>query len=168
MGCWHRTMTRWAAMACAITAIAACAAPPQAYPVASGRNAIDGSASVTLQGAPTVTCAGAYVGLYRATPAVRQRLQALYGPGESGYLRIADYRKAGDGPDFATALRQTRCDSQGRFQFGGLDDGDYAVMTNVVWRHKYVTYGGGLMQILRLQGGVVRQVTLSNRTAGRH
>lgn len=152
----------------ALAGLAACMAPvPQPYPAAEGGNRIDGRAVVALQGGPTVTCAGAHVGLYAAAGPVLDRIHAVYGPGDAGYVRVADYPRAAEPPDFVQALRRTRCDDQGRFVFDGLADGDYVITTNVVWRHKYVTYGGGLMRIVRLRGGG-RQITISNQAYTRN
>lgn len=73
-------------------------------------------------------------------------------------------------PGYSEANHMVTCDAQGNFEVPHLPDGDYFVLSTVVWGvpqgNAYFSYtatqGGALMQRVHLRGGERRRVVLTN------
>jgi len=101
-----------------------------AWSTAPGQGRIDGQLAYRVR--DTVhSCEKAGVLLTPETPWVRSRMSILYGTGEKVVLPAAEVRRRTppERPDYARFVKRTSCDSAGRFQFGGLPDGTWYVIT---------------------------------------
>ncbi len=78
-------------------------------------------------------------------------MTALYGAAPTvGETRAIPYIQATqktiflpDEPAYREAMKSTTCDAQGNFEFSALKDGDYYIVTAVIWRVR--GYEGGLV-----------------------
>lgn len=167
----------WAA-AIALTATGCATAPvaiplsspydPAAQAVRSGSNTISGNAVLRTVGGDVKTCAGFPVKIVPVTPYGTERLSAVYGNGSSGYApsyAMKTFTPAN--PHWETEAGRTEtCDSQGNFTFSNIADGDYYVVTVVMWGVPQSAYytaqqGGGLFQRVSVQGGETKRVVLT-------
>ena len=150
-------------------ALSACGGPPPPNPMIAVFNATDfawstmaGTNEIQGQvnyvgGARSWTCAGS-VGLTPETAWTRQRFQTLYGSSERAALPAAVIRArtvAEASDDYRAFVRNTTCDSSGRFSFEGLPDGAWFVIAPVtsdgaepvVLMRRVVTRGGRVTRV---------------------
>lgn len=131
-----------------------------------GANTVTGNAFLRQRGGAVVTCAGASVTLFPATRYSVERVKHMYGNSRDGVRTVAEYRRDRlqfnpDPPGYQSAARETRCDAQGRFTFDRVADGDWFVVTTVVWSTgPYNTEGGTLMQRFSLAGGESKSLVI--------
>ena len=123
-----------------------------------GTNTIEGNAFIRQRGGGTVTCAGEDVWLSPAGEYARERMRITFGTDvRSAYRPSAALIFGTQVPDNAGAggyseyLRNTRCDSEGRFEFEDVAVGSYFVVTRAVWTvgNNFVPEGGLLMAPVR-------------------
>ena len=159
-----------------ITVIVGCAAPaPPTYEVravwdqahaerlmAPGLNTIKGDGFIRQQNGGVVTCAGETVLLLPATAYAAERIQALYRSTERGWNVSRIYRFVPDPPDYLRLSRETRCNSQGNFEFTKIADGEFFVVTAVRWQAGDHPQGGMLMHRARVQGGETEILVMTN------
>lgn len=126
-----------------------------------GENSIKGNAFVRQQGGGVVTCAGATVWLIPATRYARERIVNLYGNVSSGASKHRGVRFNPDPRAFYERMRTTKCDSQGNFQFERVADGEFIVVTEVVWRVGDSAQGGPVMHRLTVGGGKPASIVIS-------
>jgi len=126
-----------------------------AWSAASGRGAIDGRVAFTRDG-QAYTCTGS-VALTPDTPYTRARFQTLYGSTDRAAIPEAVVRARtvpDPNADYRSFVRSTTCQN-GRFEFSGLPDGDWFIITPV-------SAGGDRIVLMRrvgIRGGRV-SVTL--------
>lgn len=123
--------------------------------VAPGTGAVKGSALIRQQGGGVVTCAGNSVWLVPVTSYATERINALYVNGERGYNPAGfSGRKpmfSPDIPDYQRLRREARCDAQGFFRFDEVAEGNFYVITAIMWQvNQYMPEGGSLMQLVRV------------------
>jgi hypothetical protein len=128
--------------------------------LAPGKNTITGSALIKRQDGIAVTCAGAEVQLIPATAYATQRITAIYGNAERGRARNRVEFDNND-PAYQSLIRKTTCNAQGFFTFREVADGEFFILTSVVWTVGYNTQGGHLMQRVRVTGGQTQEVVLA-------
>jgi hypothetical protein len=131
-----------------------------------GNNIITGSAFMRQRGGGVVTCAGASVELLPATPYAIERIGHLYGNKSEGLRTVAQHQKPfqfdPDAEGYIRIARKTKCDAQGKFTFEKVADGEFFLVTTVVWSlSTYTTDGGTIMQRLSVSGGEAKSVVLS-------
>lgn len=157
------------------TSLAACAGKPVAltthfnpadvaWAVGNGPNGVSGQAFLRQQGGGVVTCAGEEVSLVPASPYSTERITARYGSSTSGSAgALFGNRLPTAEPGYESSFRRTHCDAQGNFSFPGLPDGDYYLVTKVVWTvgSNIFPEGGQLMQKVSLRGGQQPKVVLT-------
>ena len=123
-----------------------------------GTNTIEGNAFIRQRGGGTVTCAGEDVWLIPAGEYARERMRITFGTDvRPAYMAFAANVFGGQVPGNAGSgryweyQRNTKCDSEGRFQFEGIAVGSYFVATQVVWTvgNSFVPEGGLLMVPVR-------------------
>lgn len=138
-----------AAIGLAGAVLAACAPMPAPGPVAPGLSrdfdvadfawsAAPGSAAINGQvtyraGGQAYDCIGS-VGLTPETPYTRHRFMNLYGSLEEAALPASTVRARTVGEaseDYRAYVRDTTCDSQGRFRFEGLPAGGWFIIAPV-------------------------------------
>lgn len=130
--------------------------------VQPGTNTITGSALIRQNGGGVVSCAGLTVTLLPATAYATERVAAVYGNTQRGYRPIyAPISFTPAPPEFGQHIRETMCDTQGRFTFDRVADGDFYVETSITWQVRHTPQGGGLMQVVSVQGGESKDVVLS-------
>lgn len=128
-----------------------------------GSNTVTGSALIRQKGGGVVTCAGNDANLIPATAYARERMHALYGSDSKGYrggvTREVIFEP--EEPEYKENIRTTRCDAQGFFKFRNVADGQFFVVTSVLWSSGYVAEGGVLMQRVSLSDGQEEEIVLS-------
>ena len=124
----------------------------------AGTNEINGQVAY-VGGARRWSCAGS-VGVPPETPWPRPRFQTLYGSAERAALPAAVVRArtvAEASDDYRAFVRNTSCDSSGRFSFEGLPDGAWFVIAPVTSEGSDPVV---LMRRVETRGGRVTMVTL--------
>ena len=110
------------------------------------------------------TCAGLEVMLAPDSAHARERIIATYGNLEKGSIQAHQVPKfSKNDPNYAAAIRTTRCDGQGNFSFEKLPDGTFYVSAPVLWKanpRSPLYEGGIIMQKVTLRGNAVTKVTL--------
>ncbi len=169
---------RWrlAVAFCVLAMLAGCAAPRKVVHLQSrfddaeararlsrGPNKIVGSALIRQRGGGVVTCAGNNVALVPATDYASERMKHLYGSDQFGYLPVFSPlpRFEPDYPGYSANMRITACDAQGTFEFDGLADGDYFIVTHIVWEVQSSYQGGALMQRVKVSKGETKKIVLA-------
>jgi hypothetical protein len=137
----------------------------------NGNNTIKGSALIRQAGGSVVTCAGTEVQLFPATDYAKERTKYLYGNTDKGYkdiqssLRTAvrkrnhktgqweiapNYIFEPDYVEYSEFTRKTIGDAQGYFEFKNVPDGEYFIISNIVWGTSSVNASGGWL-LLRVE-----------------
>lgn len=117
---------------------------------ASGGARIDGRL-IYRQGQVRYTCAGLGVVLTPETPWTRHRMSILYGSATAAALPADEVRArtpSAPNENYASFVRNTTCDSAGRFTFSGLPDGAWYVIA-VARPAPGSPPGGGSVAIMR-------------------
>ncbi|HRJ62831.1 hypothetical protein [Brevundimonas sp. UBA2416] len=102
-----------------------------AWSAGSGRGSIDGRVAFSRDG-QAFTCTGS-VALTPDTPYTRARFQTLYGSTDRAAIPEAVVRARtvpDPNADYRSFVRSTTCQN-GRFEFSGLPDGDWFIITPV-------------------------------------
>ncbi len=145
-----------------------------------GSNKITGSALIRQAGGGVVTCAGCEVFLYPATDYAKERFKILYGnidkayknltinyslpenknrgyfDEDVNYIFIPEYEK------YHEYSRKTMGDVQGYFEFDELCDGEYFIVTTILWGlSKQERQGGILMLRVTLKDDETKNVVLA-------
>lgn len=130
--------------------------------MAPGKNTITGSALIRQQGGGIVTCAGNPVLLIPATTYARERMAAIYGSGS--IARVGSGKTfTPDPPLYTTTSRQTMCNAQGFFKFEDVADGQFFLVTRILWTAgRYNTQQGGfVMGRATVSGSRTVEVTMT-------
>lgn len=127
-----------------------------------GVNILSGSALIRQNGGGVVTCAGLPIMLIPKTAYATQRVMAIYGNSQRGYSPVDHQVKfTPDLPEYLQLSRQAVCDAQGHFEFGDVADGNFFVISTILWQAANSAQGGGLMQAVSVRGGENKQLVLS-------
>jgi len=126
-----------------------------------GTGEIKGEAFLRQNGGGVVTCAGREVTLVPSTAYSDERFLFLFKNNEKGYSPV--YRRviSVPNPEYASFTRKTRCDSQGKFKFTGLQSGNYYVAGDVIWVIGGLSQGGSLMQKVNVNFGQASEALLT-------
>lgn len=132
----------------------------------SGKNTISGSALLKRNDGQTVTCAGADVRLVPYTTYANTRMLEIYGGTNKGFQQAMppgfnEVKFIPDDPNYHSMRNATQCNAQGFFSFKNVADGDYFVITSVVWTVGYNQQGGALMKRVSVKGGEAVDIVLS-------
>jgi hypothetical protein len=127
-----------------------------------GSNQIRGNGFMRQRGGGVVTCAGQLAMLIPATEYAKERMFALYGPGDSGTNVSRNPTFQPDVLEYGTLTRSTKCDAQGNFTFDRVADGEFFVNTMVTWSVGYSSQGGYLMHKVTVKNGQSVNVILSS------
>ena len=123
------------ASACASTTTAPAPTGPVAFDreafawsVKPGRGSIDGRLTYSAKGV-TYSCTD--VVMTPETPWVRQRMETLYqsAKGARTPATVVRSRTPSGSQDYSAFVKMARCDASGRFNFSGLADGAWFVIT---------------------------------------
>lgn len=167
--------------------LAGCAAPPavrigvpfdatQARArLTPGSNQIVGNALMWLSSGGVISCAGEQATLYPVTPYAREWARLTYETVEHS-RRVAPpnfaYRPRSAGPTglqvdsaFLETSRSVSCDTDGRFNFARVGDGDYYLVARIAWQahifdehnyfhgKSYLDYEGSVMKKVSVRDG---------------
>lgn len=168
-----------------VIGLAGCAIPPKAveYTISApfdeqaaaaqmqpGSGVLHGNAFMRQRGGGVVTCAGSDVVLQPVTAYASERIVDIYGSGPAVGdtvalpIRDAIHTKVSFSPDipaYRDSMRHTRCDGQGDFEFSSLRDGNYYVVTRVVWQVGALPQGAFLMAQIKVGNGKVDKIIMS-------
>ncbi|KKC24906.1 hypothetical protein WP12_16920 [Sphingomonas sp. SRS2] len=138
-----------------------------AWAAVDGRNTVTGTALLRTRGGEPRTCAALEVTLVPQSAYADERISRIYGVDQQGYRDVHSYPRLEEPPvGYIRSTRTTRCDGQGYFQFDGVPDGSYYVISIVTWtvpgRYVAQTQGGALMAKVSVKGGQTRRVVLGN------
>lgn len=150
---------RFAPALAAALLLAACSSP----------NTIEGNALLRTRGGDVRTCAGYQVALVPATTATERVIREAFGEGDSAFKSARGLADADPLPPSLAEdprIQSGVCDAQGDFAFDDLKNGEYFVVTQVLWDVPGAygasnTQGGTLMQKVAVQGGETRKIVLT-------
>jgi len=143
-----------------------------AWSTKAGTNSIVGTAELTTNAGRLKTCAGLEVRLVPDARYTRNRIDALYGTTNEGFVEAAEARRIQQrseaivDPAYARSHKVATCDSKGHFAFSRLADGSYYVLAPVVWRSAGASTndGGFLMQQVTVAGGETKHLHMTPTT----
>lgn len=131
-----------------------------------GKETIKGNAFLRQQGGGTVNCAGSKVDLYPYSQYSMARIEAQY-PMDiwlGGRIKSKDTFKPVV-PEFESLKLTTVCDSEGNFEFDGVKNGDYILVTEVLWNvpssYGMQRQGGYLFQKVAIAKGQKSKVIIT-------
>lgn len=129
-----------------------------------GKNTIKGSALIRQNSGNVVTCAGTEISLIPVTEYSNERIFHLYKNTEKGFLSAIFYNPnafTNDNFAYYRAMKNVTCNAQGFFSFNEIADGDFFVVSRIIWRVGYSTEGGLLMRKVSVRGGETKEIVLS-------
>ncbi len=128
-------------------------AKPAQAALAPGTNTIKGSAFMRKKTGSIVAAAGEVVYLIPATAYAEERFAKLFPQGKLNPVRTARSTEQTD-PEYARAMRQTKADKSGNFEFDKLKAGTYFVSTRVTWyeRDEKLPSGGAIYDKVEVKG----------------
>jgi hypothetical protein len=138
--------------------------------MAPGDVIINGTAFMRQRGGGVVTCAGQDVHLFANTEYARQRLTYIYGHAPAANevvsqdVRIAMSHRYIFNPDvleYKADQRTTKCDGQGNFTFDSAKDGEYFIVTGVLWEAGAARQGGVLATKIIVSDGKAPRAIMS-------
>jgi hypothetical protein len=135
-----------------------------AYVNHRGAASVRGQAFMRQLGGGVVTCAGEKVRLIPATAYTRERITKLYGNPQGGRINVYQGTSGKNlPPAYFKYMRQSICDAEGNFEFNGVADGTYYLVTRIVWMvpGSYLAEGGGVAKRVTVKGGRSVRVILS-------
>ena len=129
-----------------------------------GPNRIVGNAFLTLQNGGVMTCAGKKIVLIPDTAYSREVLLDLYSNINSGYRDVKSLERTVYVPwdkEYERLRTTSYCDAMGNFEFDQLSDGDYFIITSIIWPGPFELEGGGLLERVSVSGGESKRVVIS-------
>jgi hypothetical protein len=137
-----------------------------------GKNTLKGSALFRQAGGGIVTCAGNTVSLFPYSNYARERMTGLYLNEKGGVNYVLpqsdpaapERSYTSSDPAYDALVENTQCNTQGFFTFNNLADGDYYVVTHILWRvDRYTTQGGYLMKKVHISGGETKEIVITGQ-----
>jgi uncharacterized protein YceK len=139
-----------------------------------GGNTIFGQGLLRTKGGDVRTSAGSKAFLYPVTPYTEEWMTALFKNTKEGmnsiigltYVPVKREIKNAD-PDLHKYVKEQICDAQGGFEFSGIPDGQYFVVTTVEWQVPNRNFtghqGGDLMKRVKVSGGTKERVIVTSQ-----
>jgi hypothetical protein len=129
--------------------------------IREGANTVKGNAFIDQQGGGTATCAGQTVYLIPATAYAKQRMQAIYKNTERGVAAARIYyRFIPDPPEYRALMRTSKCDSNGKFVFERVSDGEFFIVVLIPGQVGESPQGSQLMHHVRVRAGQTLSVAM--------
>lgn len=125
---------------------------------------IEGQAFFRQRGGGVVTCAGEEVRLAPAGEYTTQRMTQIYGSAQGGRVNVLQGVSQDNlDPGYLSMMRTSVCDAEGDFIFSNVANGDYYVLTRVLWTvgDSFIPEGGGLAQRVQVRDGQDVRVLLN-------
>ena len=132
--------------------------------IKKGENVVSGCALIRKEDGGVATCAGKIVELIPATAYADERISHIYGSTESGANSAGVFSFVPDPTAYQIARRATTCDSTGMFEFEGVADGMFYLVTEVRWGDGEVQEGINLMRRIDTQDGDKQEVVLTEES----
>lgn len=138
--------------------------------MAPGDGSISGTAFMRQRGGGVVTCAGQDVHLLANTEYARQRLSHIYGHAPVTNEVVAQDARVAmsrqyifnpDVPEYKADQRTTKCDEQGEFAFDSAKDGEYFIVTGVLWEVGAMRQGGVMVTKVIVSGRKSQRAIMS-------
>lgn len=126
----------------------------------SGTGIISGQAFLRRNDGIVVYAAGSEVILIPRTAYATERIGAIY---RGGKLNNFMPEPEQTDPLYRQMTRRARANGEGRFEFSGLADGDYYVVTDVVWNIGGARQGGSLMENASVRAGQPVQLIMTGQ-----
>ena len=131
-----------------------------------GNNTVTGSAIVgpllRRYAGEAVTCAGKPIHIAPVTTYSKARMIALYENDNAGHNPALNGRRLDESVNFwVESTKETTCDAEGYFKFENLKDGEYYVLSQIIWLEQTFPEGGVLMKKVSVQGGETKEIVLS-------
>ncbi|WP_176083190.1 carboxypeptidase regulatory-like domain-containing protein [Martelella sp. HB161492] len=123
-----------------------------------GENTIRGEAFLRKESGGVVYAAGSSVRLIPKTAYAAERLDALYRGGKINTIISASPPP----PDYEAAMRQTKANGRGRFEFDHVADGSYYIVTKIKWG-KHNAEGGAIREAVTVSGGQSVEIIMDGR-----
>lgn len=156
-------------MAALLGGLAGCVAAPKinstfnaseaAFIHQQGRGTIKGQAFLRRNDGMVVYAAGSDVVLIPKTTYSSERINALYQGNKINYF----VPSPASPPGFEESMKKTRANGEGRFEFANLADGDYYVVTKVVWLAGNASQGGALMEQVSIRQGSAVEIIMTGQ-----
>ena len=116
-----------------------------------GVGSVQGLATVFEDNFEPKTCAGNLVYLIPVGEYSSYRIERLYGNIIRGHSPASNQNNLpAPDPKYLSMTKTTECNSYGEFLFTDLPFGNYFVTTFVLWESDGITYGGNLMQQVKV------------------
>ena len=135
-----------------------------AYINQSGPAKVSGQGFTRLSNGAVITCAGTKAELVPAGQHAKERIAAIYGNVGGGTMSVSQPMPSISAPsEYATMRRTTVCDASGNFEFAGVANGDYYVMTVVqfVRGQGFAPEGNRLVRLVRVADGKSLRVVMN-------
>lgn len=128
----------------------------------AGKNTIKGNAFLRQNGGGVVTCAGSDVLLIPATKYAKERIGYIYGSENGGYNPVYSGQSTftPEPPEYSSMVKTTTCNSDGKFEFKNVANGDYYVLAKVIWQVRSYQ-GGSLMRKVNVKNGQAIDLVMS-------
>ena len=124
-----------------------------------GNGSIKGQAFLRRNDGVVVYAAGSDVILIPKTTYSTERMNALYKGAKINYFVPSPETP----PGYEAATKRSKANGEGRFEFTGLSDGDYFVVTRVQWMAGNIPQGGALMENVAIRGGSSVEVIMTGQ-----
>ncbi len=134
------------------------------YVLKKGNNTIKGNAFMRQLGGGIVTCAGYEVILLPVTKYSSERIQNLYNStykGYANYYRLNSIQFTPESLEYTDYEKKLQSNSDGRFTFENIPDGEYLVLAQVTWVAGNEIQGGCLMKRVSVHGGETQDIIMS-------
>lgn len=125
-----------------------------------GDATVSGQAFLRRNDGIVIYAAGSDVILIPSTAYSRERIAVLY---RGGKFNNAVPAPENTDPRYEAMTRVTRANGEGRFSFPNVADGDYFVVTSVIWRVGDWPQGGGLMENVSIRNGESVDIIMTGR-----
>lgn len=128
-----------------------------------GTARIEGQAFLRQMGGGVVTCAGSGVLLIPAGGYATELFSRAWGNPQGGTANVFVMGPESMPEGFKEYSRKSRCDAEGDFVFTGVPDGDYFVVSQVMWTvpGSYIPEGGVVGRRVAIRGGRDARVLIS-------
>lgn len=122
-----------------------------------GKATINAQAFLRRNDGMVVYAAGSEARLIPRTRYSTERINGIYRGAKINYFVPSPPSP----PGFEDAMRVTRANGEGRFSFAGVADGDYYLVTSVIWMVGSNQQGGTLLENVSVRNGTDVEVIMT-------
>lgn len=128
-----------------------------------GKNTINGNGFLRQMNGSVVTCAGSAVRLIPVTLYSKERMAHIYNSNDYGFSPFNnEIQFIPSNSDYNVYERRAQCDSNGRFSFKNVPDGEYFAITVVGWQAPSGLQGGAIMKRVQVHNGEIKDIILTS------